>query len=481
MNMKRKLYMTVAAFVCAVSFSACSDWFDISPKTDVKAEELFETENGFLSSLAGIYVSMTESQVYGSNLTFGMLDQLAQLYDLIPMGANDKSAVYNYDQTTSGGYNTKGKLADTWLKSYNLIANANNLLKWLDMRGESVIANPDTRNMMKGEALAIRAYIHFDLLRCWGPVNYKNNVEGREKKCIPYRVVTDNSKQPLMKASEVVEKVIADLKAAKECLSYEKDLDLAENANRRFRFNYHAVVATLARVYNYAGDKENALACADEVIKNCGLELQNSNFKDPVLFKEMICGINMYKMEEALSSQFGAGDKITEQYYTTFNTMNMIFQTSGSESDDMRAKTTAFVQNTDEQKSISKKYMDNTREAIPLIRLPEMYYIKSESSSLETGAAFLNLVRNKRGLSISTDVTFTSEETRNEALSAEYRKEFYAEGQTFFFLKHIGFTGPLSYCPSISLVKENFEFPLPDNEKEYGWTADEEEGENVIE
>ena len=36
--------------------------------------------------------------------------------------------------------------------------------------------------------------------------------------------------------------------------------------NRRFRFNYYAVVATMARIYLWKGDKPNALACAQEVI-----------------------------------------------------------------------------------------------------------------------------------------------------------------------------------------------------------------------
>lgn len=36
--------------------------------------------------------------------------------------------------------------------------------------------------------------------------------------------------------------------------------------NRRFRFNYYAAVATMARVYLWKGDRENALLCAGEVI-----------------------------------------------------------------------------------------------------------------------------------------------------------------------------------------------------------------------
>ena len=164
-NMKKILYIIIAGTVSLFSLSSCSDWFDISPKTDVKAEELYETEYGFMSALAGIYVSMTEGNVYGGNLSFGMLDNMAQLYDRIPDGATDRNEIYQYERTTNGGYNTKGKLAQTWLKAYNLIANTNNLLKWLDQKGESAIANAQARNMLRGEALAIRAYVHFDLLR----------------------------------------------------------------------------------------------------------------------------------------------------------------------------------------------------------------------------------------------------------------------------------------------------------------------------
>ncbi len=39
------------------------------------------------------------------------------------------------------------------------------------------------------------------------------------------------------------------------------------------------------------------------------------------------------------------------------------------------------------------------------------------------------------------------------------------------FLKHKGYIGAIEYSPSIELIAENYVFPLPDAEKEYGWTA----------
>ena len=475
-NMKKIIYTIIAGAVSLCSFTSCSDWFDISPKTDVEAEELYETEYGFMSALAGIYVSMTEGPAYGSNLSFGMLDNLAQLYDRIPDGATNRNDIYQYERNTSGGYNTKGQLAQTWLKAYNLIANANNLLKWLDLNGETVITSAETRNMLYGEALAIRAYVHFDLLRGWGPMGYAKDPEVRSELCIPYRVLADNSKQPRLSAEEVVTKIITDLEDAKEYLSYESEMSLSDYAtqDRRFRFNYHAVNAILARVYAYAGDASHAIACAQEVIDNCGLALKNDNLNDPILFAETICGLNMYEMDDNLSSMFSIGDKIALQYYCDFTTLNALFQTSGTESEDMRAKSAAFYRSSDEQKAITRKYIDNDEEIIPLIRLPEMYYILCEMSALEDAAPYINQVRNKRGLSVAQNETCSTEEDRLAALEREYRKEFYAEGQYFFFLKSRGFTGALSHRPEVSLDKVKYVFPLPDAEIEYGWTEESE-------
>lgn len=479
--MKIKLYIIAVIILWGNMLSSCSDWFDISPKTDVKAEEFFENENGFMSSLAGLYLLMTEGNAYGADLSFSLIDQLAQMYDMIPEGATDRNAIYNYTQTTSGGYNTKGRMENIWLTSYNIIANANNLLKWLDKNGESVILNEETRRMLRGEALAIRAYIHFDLLRCWGPVNYAGDESVRSMKCMPYRVVADKSKQPLLAASEIVTKVIADLEQAKELLSYEKNITLG-NSDRRFRFNYHAINAVLARVHNYAGNGDLAAELALDVIDNSGLELQSSNEGDPILFKEVICGVNVYEMTDNYTDYFDASDKMQAKYHITFNTLNLLFETSGSESDDMRAKKSAITRNSDRQMAITNKYIENDHEVIPLIRLPEMYYIACENCEGDESAYFINKVRNKRGISSSNNVVCNTYEERLAALNSEFRKEFYAEGQYFYFLKSHGIVGVLQHCPEVSLTSEKFIFPLTDAEKEYGWVEsddDVEDGDNT--
>ena len=403
-------------------------------------------------------------------MSFGMLDQLAQQYDYIPDGANDRTAIYNYATTTSDGFRTKQKIAQSWLKLYNVIANCNNFIKWLDRKGETVIRNVNTRNTFRAEALAARAYCHFDLLRAWGPWKYGTDAAAADAPCIPYRLVADNSKQPLLPAKEIVKLALKDLNEAKELLAHEKGLRL-DNSERRFRFNYHAVNALMARIYCYAGDATNAVACAQDVVDNSGLALSSSNQDDPILFSECICALNMYHLSETLSSLWADGEKYTTQYFIRSERFNSYFEVSGDRREDMRTKSSAFYEHAAAKMALSRKYNTNPKEAVPLIRLPEMYYILCEMTpDLAQAARYLNMVRNKRGYSRALNVNFADEASRIKALDREFRKEFYAEGQYWYFLKRHGIT-ELVYDNSVVLSKERFVFPLPDAEKEYGWTA----------
>ena len=104
--MKKTLYVLIGL----LALTSCEDWLDVAPNTDVPAKELFTTENGFMSSLAGLYIVMTEEDTYGKNLTFGLMDQLVQMYDKLPDGTSDRNSIYVYDRETNT-YNTKGVLA----------------------------------------------------------------------------------------------------------------------------------------------------------------------------------------------------------------------------------------------------------------------------------------------------------------------------------------------------------------------------------
>lgn len=110
-----------------------------------------------------------------------------------------------------------------------------------------------------------------------------------DHECIPYVGKLTSEVHPLLTVKQCSECILADLKEARKLLeadpmytdatpssfvcsavtgnsSYRTRYGIRDWHNRRFHFNYYAAVATMARVYLWMGNKEEALACAKEVI-----------------------------------------------------------------------------------------------------------------------------------------------------------------------------------------------------------------------
>jgi len=97
----KKIYAIGIAFLSLFSFS-CSEWMDIRPSTEVEADVLFTNEDGFKSALTGVYARMIGENLYGNQLTFGLLEDLAQRYDAglryNTLDANSRALFYEYDE-----------------------------------------------------------------------------------------------------------------------------------------------------------------------------------------------------------------------------------------------------------------------------------------------------------------------------------------------------------------------------------------------
>ncbi|MFR7825128.1 MAG: RagB/SusD family nutrient uptake outer membrane protein [Odoribacter splanchnicus] len=72
-------------------------------------------------------------------------------------------------------------ISDIWLKSYNTIANCNVLLERLKKQSPTFFPEGEY-DLIYGEVLALRAFLHFDLLRAFAP---SWNVD-KEALCLPY-------------------------------------------------------------------------------------------------------------------------------------------------------------------------------------------------------------------------------------------------------------------------------------------------------
>lgn len=477
MNMNKILSILILG---AAALTSCSDWLDVKPKTNVEEKELFKNEQGFKEALTGIYIDMSKSVTYGENLTFGFIDFLAQRYNVDYSGQGNEDFTnpkwYEFGQNSDNTVNYTNRI---WSSCYNLIANLNNLIANIEERGE-VITTDGFRNLIHGEALGLRSFIYFDLLRMWGPI-YKDNPTSPS---IPYRTAFDRSTSKLLPAKDVADSIIVSLKTAEKLLENDA-MDISfpiysETSNahpflmRRYkRMNKYAVKAELARVYMYIGDKTNAAQYANEVIKaqkangSKMFALITDNSTDHLGSTELIFSLSMDSetFGDYIKNNFMISNW-TNFYINNRNRIDELFDTSVDGSNDMRMKEGIGFELT-AHGGFTKKYtQDNYSYAlnntVPLIRLPEMYYILSEcAGTLNEAAKQLSIVRGTRGLD---DVEFANEEERRYHIEKEYRKEFYAEGQLWYFYKRHGYK-TFQFCPvKGDLTEANYRFSIPDDE-----------------
>ena len=157
-------------------FAGCADFLDVQPQDKQSEKQLFATRGGYYMAVNGIYNKIAASALYGKNLSFELVDVISKRYQ--PLLANTYlTALSTFAYTDNS---VEKELSSTWTAAYNTILNCNVVLENID--GSVGVLPEQERRMLKGEMLAVRAFLHFDMLRLFGPV-YKLNPDGES---IPY-------------------------------------------------------------------------------------------------------------------------------------------------------------------------------------------------------------------------------------------------------------------------------------------------------
>lgn len=464
---------------------ACSDWLDVKPKTAVEDDDLFSREQGFKENLTGIYMLLSDTTMYGRELSYGITDILAQRYE--PGGGSDKELQFTEPEWyTFPSKKTEYYCNSLWGKMYNAIANINNFLMWIE-KNRSVLTTPGYYEIMKGEAFGIRAFLYLDLLRLYGPIYNQNP----DDKALPWRTEFSREEKAFSTANQILDYIEQDLERADSLLqndpmniefpksSSDQTLNLDDFLRYRLkRMNRYAVKAVAARMYMWKGDKINAAKMAREVIEAKNeegtkyFELVTDNSTDRLFSTEIIFGVSLYKFEDQVKKDFQISPFETNFYLQDKNRLSEIFDIEVDGANDMRYRDgQGFSFSGKSCYSIKyeqgKAYSFVVDNLIPLIRLPEMYYILAEcTDDLATSANILSQVRAARGID---DVNpFSNEKEKEYNIMKEYRKEFYAEGQLWYYYKRHAYKTFL-HCPmTIDLTEANYRFSIPDNEKEFG-------------
>ncbi|MDR6783983.1 hypothetical protein ABIE26_002628 [Pedobacter africanus] len=466
--MKRLLKNTIVmlALLALFPFMSCKKWLDVQPEDKFTEKQIFSTRQGIAEALNGIYLDMGKARLYGASLTSTIVDIFAQRYNVTSLHDLNKYQTYTYDDK-----DVKPVIDNIWTNTYINVVNANKFIQNLD--AYPGVLDKQTDSLFRGEAYALRAFLQFDMLRLFGPV-YRT--ADSTKTAIPYYTSAGTDVSEISPANQVMQKVIADLKTAEALLKSDpirkvgviKTSDYNYLTYRNYRLNYYAVKGVQARVYLYRGDRVSALAAAKEVIDNSakfpwitpGQILSEKVNPNRVFSSEILFGLQTLDLYDVYRDYFAPDleDKkilapLDARLKTTFENnendyrYNPNWMLTGIGGKSYR---TLF-----KYADISDKTRDY-RFTISLIRLSEMYYIAAES---EQNVSYLNTVRNNRGLlNLAGTANLTTE------LLKEYQKEFFGEGQLWYYYKRLNSTtipNPLSASGNVTMNATKYVVPLP--------------------
>lgn len=469
--MNSKKYMGLLLLLVCI---ACNDWLDISPATEKKREEIYGTQDGFRNVLTGAYIRMKTSGLYGEAMTCGTVEYLAQHWDYTAetLGAH----LNKYDYKAAIVEKSMGSLFNNL---YKVIADVNGILEMIDQKKS--IFEKNNYELIKGEALMIRAFCHFDLLRLFGPIPgkipadpvlpYVKTISNKPNERETWTAYTGYLSEDLQQAEEYFEKAdpichysIADLNSLNS-----GDFRSEDNymGYRQMRMNYYAVLALKARLYLWMQNKEKALEYAIKVIdardnkEEKMYRLGNSkdcSGYDYSFSAEHILNLNVYNLSTGLgaSTNYERTEKaLTSRLYEAGTTdIRFLKLWETVDKSGVAHHYNIKYRQTDGMPSLAKN-------SIPLIRLYEMYLIALECSPLPKATELY------REMCIARDITpiEINEGNRTEVLIKEYNKEFYAEGQAFYAYKRL-FIEDI-YDAEVPGSIETYIIPLPSQETLY--------------
>lgn len=245
--------MVVAVFLTA-NFSCKKDFLNVVDKTVLLKEGYvkdLETTGHFLN---GIYLDLAV-YCFSSNYA-GHAEFTGDNFK--PTGQH-YLVLYNWEYTPVNEGHSFGNFKVLWNMYYNVIRNCSFVI---EKANEFRDQNPSEANDFKGQALAIRALLHFYLVNMFAQ-SY-NFTPDASHLGVPL-IRTSDTQVPVsrQKVSEVYAGILEDIQQALEILP--------RTVNTRMLMNYQAAQALLARIYLFKEDYANSKNAATQVLNEVPL------------------------------------------------------------------------------------------------------------------------------------------------------------------------------------------------------------------
>ncbi|UNZ00289.1 RagB/SusD family nutrient uptake outer membrane protein [Zhouia spongiae] len=467
--MKKYINKILLLFL-AISATSCGDDFLEQQPSDRPTEDvLFNSVEGAQIHLNGIY--SLQNYYYGEG-TRGILISDVMGDDALVISSNNYSRYvgeyrYNYTVESSRAY-------ELYYYSYRTISNANLFLNQID----NIEGDQAKINDLKAQALSLRAFAYFSLVRWFGETAYTDDPNGRG---VPINTTVnslDGYNIPRSTVGEVYQQIVSDLSEAEQN---------SQPADYKGFIDASAVAALQARVYLTMGDWANASKYAkkayagftliDEQTYLSGFNSTNAEViweqrfidSDTNIFlsipsftytsgditfgdsngdnvvdgndvnastpgADFVFGYNSLRVTEYLIELFEDTDFRKKMFPVNLDPNgNMIGDVSPDKKYAQYGAADGYL--TTKYKSVSSLGTGD----FPRIRAAEMYLIEAEAEANmgNTAAAQAALLKvQQRADNTVTAVTTTGQDLLDE-IYVERRKELFYEGHRFFDLKRL--------------------------------------------
>jgi len=265
--MKNRIIFSVI-FVSLIFTSCKKEWLDkAQPQTNLATDQWGSTSD-LERLIAGAYYGMSGYEGFRGIIGLqhnheALLSDLGYLHKNAVTGDFENTL---YDRNI-GIRNDVSLYANMWRGAYMSLALSNEIIGWVDKNGPFKDQNgPLWTDRIVGEALFLRAWVHFTLVRMHGlPFGADNGSKSIILKTTPSKEAFPNPERSTVQ--QVYDQILADLNKAATLLpsSYRAGIDPLEYQDRANRSAAHFL---LSRVYFQMKDLPKSKQFADSVLNS---------------------------------------------------------------------------------------------------------------------------------------------------------------------------------------------------------------------
>lgn len=416
--------LKIFSFLLGLALASACSFLEESSPNDIAADEAITDGASAEAAVLGLYSALQQPGYYGENylLASGAHtdDQSTGGYQSLSLDQLGNRAVTGANLITE----------DIWIAIYRVIANANYLLAALP---DVEDLESTEKNHLEGQARAIRALAHFDLLRYFGE-HWNTGSEYGIPLIQSAQSIGDRPGRASVGAT--YQFILDDLTKAASLLDPEqKDIQF---------INASTVDALLARVYLYQKNLPKAAEFAGKVIDSNEFSLFGPSAYGDVystrLSSESIFELSFDNQNRSgyNGATYNRDDAIRpELSYMAAKNLQDFFATRP---DDVRVALLNFDPAENDATIIpdgrTQKYRGEESRDNPayIIRLAEMHLIRAEALGRSAGLQDLNILRSYRGMALLAPADVPTDAAFLKAILDERRAEFNFEGHRYFDL-----------------------------------------------